>query len=462
MLALVLENRAVDGSHALDLFLPKIQEDEMLRAALQKAVAIPSKSILFNIDQKADIISKTQIDALLAVFVKVFNEMCGYYGKQGLHRPVRARSRQPRWPVDKFKAAYQLARRQDLGKGPRTGPAGVRQHCQSLQQVTGENPAKGSSTSTARQYRLHRGLCQPGQGLARQASPANFRLNFFVDEVGQYIAENTKLMTNLQTIAESLATKCQGRAWVIVTAQEDMNSPRRDEQAAKQRLHQDPGPLCQPPEAHQRRRGRGHPEAPADQNETAGSNCWPHIYNQQSNNFKTLFDFADGATAPTATSGCEDHFVTATPSFPTSSTCSSRPSRASRCTTASKASKLGRRALHARCVPRGGHRHRPSRSGSWQPSTDVRGHPHRAQGANSKRHQQRRAPSGRRIRRARAQGAVPGQVRQGVQGHAAQPQRIDAGRFGRTFRPCARKSKPHSICWSSRPTSSAMATCTST
>jgi hypothetical protein len=54
--------------------------------------------------------------------------------------------------------------------------------------------------------------------------PANFRLNFFVDEVGQYIAENTKLMTNLQTVAESLATKCQGRAWIIVTAQEDMNS----------------------------------------------------------------------------------------------------------------------------------------------------------------------------------------------------------------------------------------------
>ena len=29
-----------------------------------------------------------------------------------------------------------------------------------------------------------------------------FRLNFFVDEVGQYIADNVKLMTNLQTIAE--------------------------------------------------------------------------------------------------------------------------------------------------------------------------------------------------------------------------------------------------------------------
>ena len=40
--------------------------------------------------------------------------------------------------------------------------------------------------------------------------------------LGQYVADNVKLMTNLQTIAESLATKCRGRAWIIVTAQEDM------------------------------------------------------------------------------------------------------------------------------------------------------------------------------------------------------------------------------------------------
>ncbi|NPZ40144.1 hypothetical protein, partial [Pseudomonas aeruginosa] len=68
---------------ALDLFLPKCGDNEILRGDLKRAVAIPSKSILFNIDQKADVISKTQIDALLAVFVKVFDEMCGYYGKQG-------------------------------------------------------------------------------------------------------------------------------------------------------------------------------------------------------------------------------------------------------------------------------------------------------------------------------------------------------------------------------------------
>jgi hypothetical protein len=43
-----------------------------------------------------------------------------------------------------------------------------------------------------------------------------------VDEVGQYITDNSKLMLNLQTIAETLALKHKGNTWVLVTSQEDM------------------------------------------------------------------------------------------------------------------------------------------------------------------------------------------------------------------------------------------------
>ena len=70
MLALLLEDRQVDGESVLSLFIPKCGDNEMLRGDLKKAAAIPSKSILFNIDQKADLITKEQTDALLAVFVK--------------------------------------------------------------------------------------------------------------------------------------------------------------------------------------------------------------------------------------------------------------------------------------------------------------------------------------------------------------------------------------------------------
>ena len=106
MLALLLENREMDGATTLDLFLPKCSENEILRGDLKRAVSIPAKSILFNIDQKADVISKTQIDALLAVFVKVFDEMCGYYGKQG-HIAQFERDLDGRGLYEQFKAEYE-------------------------------------------------------------------------------------------------------------------------------------------------------------------------------------------------------------------------------------------------------------------------------------------------------------------------------------------------------------------
>ena len=106
MLAMLLENREIDGAMALDLFLPKCGDNEILRGDLKRAVDIPSKSILFNIDQKADVISKTQIDALVAVFVKVFDEMCGYYGKQG-HIAQFERDLDDRGIYDDYKAAYE-------------------------------------------------------------------------------------------------------------------------------------------------------------------------------------------------------------------------------------------------------------------------------------------------------------------------------------------------------------------
>ncbi|MBN0610253.1 hypothetical protein JTM17_35700, partial [Pseudomonas aeruginosa] len=75
-----------------------------------------SKSILFNIDQKADIISKTQIDALLSVFVKVFNEMCGYFGKQGYIAQFE-RDLDSREQFDAFKDAYQIIAKKPWERG---------------------------------------------------------------------------------------------------------------------------------------------------------------------------------------------------------------------------------------------------------------------------------------------------------------------------------------------------------
>jgi hypothetical protein len=59
-----------------------------------------------------------------------------------------------------------------------------------------------------------------GAYIAKQVP--GFRLNFFVDEAGGFVGQDSKLMLNLQTLAETLATVCEGRAWIFVTSQADL------------------------------------------------------------------------------------------------------------------------------------------------------------------------------------------------------------------------------------------------
>lgn len=316
ILALLLENRPVNGRSALDIFLPKCGDNEILRGDLKRAVATPSRSILFNIDQKADVISKTQIDALLAVFVKVFDEMCGYYGKQG-HIAQFERDLDNRHLYAPFKAAYaQIAgipwergREQALLEGHNIAAA--------YAQTTAVSPtdAAGILDKYRAQYKvsIEDFAAQVNDYVIRQGS--EFRLNFFVDEVGQYIADNVKLMTNLQTIAESLATKCNGRSWIIVTAQEDMNTVVGE--MGKQQSN-DFSKI-------QARFATRMKLTSADVAEViqkrlllkneAGMQGLTAVYAQQHNNFKTLFDFADGAQTYRNFRD-RDHFIHSYPFVP--------------------------------------------------------------------------------------------------------------------------------------------------
>lgn len=115
MLALLLGNEPIDGKPVLEYFLPKCH-DAMLKAEMKRAAEVPSRSILFNIDQKADTISKTEIDAVLAVFVKVFNEMCGYYGKHGYVAQFE-RDLDNRGIYDDFKQVYKKLTKKNWEKG---------------------------------------------------------------------------------------------------------------------------------------------------------------------------------------------------------------------------------------------------------------------------------------------------------------------------------------------------------
>jgi len=296
MLALLMENREVDGVRALDIFAQKLSDNPMLAGALRKAVSVPSKSILFNIDQKADVISKTDVDALLSVFQKVFDETCGYYGKLP-HIAQFERDLDERGQLGAFKSAYEVAAGKPWERGREQAALERKNITTAFAEVTGGDPS--DAQDILGQYRVDtrvsiEDFANRVKSWIDKQGP-KFRLNFFVDEVGQYIAENVKLMTNLQTIAESLNTKCKGKAWVIVTSQQDMEAIIGDGKAFQSQDFSKimarfevkmPLNSADVAEVIQRRLLR---------KTDAGEITLGNLYDREENNLKTLFDFTDGS-----------------------------------------------------------------------------------------------------------------------------------------------------------------------
>lgn len=316
ILALLMENRAIDGTPVLDLFLPKCANNEFLSADLKKAAAVPSKSILFNIDQKADVISKTQIDALLTVFVKVFDETCGYYGKQG-HIARFERDLDSRGLFEDFKQAFLKISGSEWQRGREQAVLESKNIKDAYARVTGRDTesAAGILDKYRSEYKVSiEDFADMVHDYIEKQEPG-FRLNFFVDEVGQFIADNVKLMTNLQTIAESLNTKCRGRAWLIVTAQEDMNTIvgemekqkgndfSKIQDRFKKRMKLTSADVA---EVIQKRLLLKNDD---------GVKQLASVHQAQVNNFKTLFDFADGSQEYRNFRD-EEHFIHSYPFIP--------------------------------------------------------------------------------------------------------------------------------------------------
>jgi hypothetical protein len=316
MLALLLENRDVHGTPAYELFKQKCADNEILAADLRKAVAIPSTSILFNIDQKADVISKEQIDALLSVFQKVFDEMCGYYGKQP-HIAQFERDLDSRDVLENFRTAYQAIAGKAWERGREQALLESANVAKAYAQATGGDPSEGQGILTRYRQDFRSSIEDFADKVKAyiDAQEPGFRLNFFVDEVGQYIADNVKLMTNLQTIAESLNTKCRGRAWIIVTAQQDMGAVIGD---MTQRQENDFSKI-------QARFANRMPLNSADVAEViqkrllkkteTGISVLSDLYHREANNLKTLFDFSDGSIR-LENFRDRDHFIHSYPFVP--------------------------------------------------------------------------------------------------------------------------------------------------
>ena len=226
ILSHLLKNSVVEGKRAIEYFTDgKKIDDPMLIAKMTNSGTISSDVMLFNIDSKGSAKVGSGKEAIVEVFMKVFNEMQGYCGsipylaefERQLDNEGRFEEFKNKFeeiagtPWEKKRQAFVVIQDKivkTIAAMDFMSEEAARNWCKN---------AKGNYDLSIEKFvSLVKEYCE-------KKGP-NHHVIFLVDEIGQYIADDTQLMLNLQTIVEDLGTACKGKAWVIVTSQEDIDS----------------------------------------------------------------------------------------------------------------------------------------------------------------------------------------------------------------------------------------------
>jgi hypothetical protein len=225
ILSYLLENRSVekDGQSrlAIDFFKDKIN-DAMLFGDIHSSVSKPTDVILFNIDSRAN--TDDGDNAILKVFLKVFNERVGYCADFP-HIAHLERELDKRNQYQAFKDKFAELTGSDWESQRDAYDFYRDELSQSL--AVASNQTLESTRQWVEQLENNfpldiRNFCKWVNDYLETHGDRN--ILFLVDEVGQFIGQNTQMMLKLQTITEDLGTFCNGRAWVIVTSQADIEA----------------------------------------------------------------------------------------------------------------------------------------------------------------------------------------------------------------------------------------------
>lgn len=236
-LSYILANRLVldeqgNNKNAVSFFDEHKVRDGFIRADIDKAVSNHADVILFNIDSKAS--SNDDGNPILNVFLRVFNEHQGFSGDYP-HIAHMERHLTQKGVYDEFKAAFERS----SGHTWASGRDGFQFYQDDVEAAISEalklSPEAAHKWFEASEETFSvsvENFCNwVKEYLEKQGDQS--RILFLVDEVGQFIGSDTRLMLTLQTITENLGTICKGRAWIVVTSQADMDAVLGELSSAK-------------------------------------------------------------------------------------------------------------------------------------------------------------------------------------------------------------------------------------
>ena len=226
ILSYLLENKVVNGKKAFDYFVEDSKiSDPMILADMKLASSVPTDVVLFNIDSKSEVNGKQSKEAIVSVLHNVFNEMQGFSGSNP-HIADLERNLSEKGKYDLFKVKFEEIFGSDWVEARNDFDFIQDDVVETLGEIDfmSEEAARNwcEKATSDYKYKVEDFVALVKKYLDKKDS--NHHIVFLIDEIGQYIGDDSSLMLNLQTVTEDLGTVCKGKAWIVVTSQQDIDS----------------------------------------------------------------------------------------------------------------------------------------------------------------------------------------------------------------------------------------------
>lgn len=223
MLGYIIENKEFHGKKASDLFKEKIK-DPILFKNLEMSSKKPTDIILFNVDNTSNQSMYSKKDTIVMAFLKNFNKYLGFFTDE-LKVASFERSIWEKGLFEKFKDEFKSKTTKEWVNGRKD----YIQYGDEIVEIVSQLGIMSKSNGErwleheSEQSVSVESFCNLIRGYL-ETKGKDHRIVFLVDEIGQYIGNDSSLMLNLQTLVELLGVNFQGRVWVGVTSQQDLGS----------------------------------------------------------------------------------------------------------------------------------------------------------------------------------------------------------------------------------------------
>ena len=234
MLSYILENRLIGDKTVVEYFRNKFADDPATFMLIERATRVKAEPILFNIDIESSIDKDKK--AVLRVFAKMFYNHLGFFGES-------LKVAQMEYYIDQcgkteeFRRVFEEKRDMPWIQARKAFAFNRKYVVAALTEVLDMNEKDADDwcrdkSSVDMSTAL---LVQEIWDYVKD-KPADFRLLFMIDEVGQYVGTDVDLLLDLQGLTEEIGRKCEGKVWVMCTGQEALDEIIKVRQDAFSRI----------------------------------------------------------------------------------------------------------------------------------------------------------------------------------------------------------------------------------